>query len=269
MNILHTVIFSLCLSVACLQASSSSPALALVREITDEDVRAAGQQYSKDLAGATKDVLNSYVHELCMPGRLITEDRDGVVALAGAGADVTTPAFYHLLRKAVKAEDDSLTEFLLRKGVNPNITGVIEWPILLDCTKLSTLQLLLIHRVDVTAKDPELSTCLHYLVSRTYMLPDEEEMIALLLASGAELNAKDVRGRTPLVCAVAKRRNIEIVKKRVHALLAPGAETHRCFEGKTAAALLRERADEYDTQAHKEPFYALADFIESNLGNLD
>ena len=87
------------------------------------------------------------------------------------------------------------------------------WEALLYCSE--SMSILLSKGVDVTARDTEGKSALHYAAQAGYA-----DSVALLLDSGAEIDGRDQRGMTPLMCAAATNIDASVVDL----LLARGAD---------------------------------------------
>ena len=76
-------------------------------------------------------------------------------------------------------------------------------------------------------------------------------LIAPLIAAGAQLEARDVRGRTPLLTACAPDgRSFSLITPIVAALITAGADAHAvCSDGKGALELLQDRGTGADAIA--------------------
>ncbi len=83
-------------------------------------------------------------------------------------------------------------------------------------------QILLIHKANPNIPTPSGYTLLHSAVSSNKM-----SLASLLLNHGAELNALDAKGNTPLDIARKKRAKQKSYQKIEHLLLAKGAKSSK------------------------------------------
>ncbi len=129
------------------------------------------------------------------------------------------------LLTAVVRFNTAAASALLEGGAKPDLYGPGEQTPLLVAARLSHTNLigsLLRHGADIKQVDSEKRTVLHWLVSDNNRYAggsDREEVVGFLVALGANPNAQDKRGMTPLHYA-ARRDNAAWIK----ALIANGAD---------------------------------------------
>ncbi len=93
-------------------------------------------------------------------------------------------------------------------------------------------RLLLEHGAEVNARNDDGITLLHILA--------DAEAVHIVVAAGAELEAVDMHGRTPLLELSSEEDRVDVIE----ALLAAGADIQACDkQGHTALALARRRDD--------------------------
>ncbi|MBB3342278.1 ankyrin repeat domain-containing protein [Luteimonas sp. RC10] len=142
-------------------------------------------------------------HEGNTPLHLAARSSDpGVVALlrdAAAELDVTNHDALTPLGVACAAGNWRLAKFLLEHGARPEVEGAT--PALLaaaggDEDDAAGVQLLIRHKGRVDARDRQRRSALHVAASHGHT-----EILAALLAAGADVRARDNDGRTPLLDA--------------------------------------------------------------------
>jgi len=159
-----------------------------------------------------------------------------VKLLLEVGADVearsitgTTPLF-----GAVAAGVD-ITRLLLDKGANPNAVSQTGQTPLMATRSSDIVSLLVARGADVKARSKRGETALADVVGR-----GDLEAARLLLDTGADVNAVDYRGYTPLMHATQYDRDaLEIVRL----LLAHGAHVNVTAEGQTPVSIAARRGD--------------------------
>jgi len=129
-----------------------------------------------------------------------------------------------VMHHAARAGHDSVVQLLLDSGVHVDATERFEpTPFLCAalCQRISTALLLLDSGADIEArhKSADGGTALHI-----FAASGNSSMISLLLALGANIEARDSRGRTPLLCAAGPGGTGRI--QAIHLLLDHGANTN-------------------------------------------
>lgn len=116
------------------------------------------------------------------------------------------------LFKAVLNRDSINVELLLDKGGNPNFKmkqGAFEMSMLITAVQnqdYKTTKLLLEHKAEVDFKDWFKTTALMYAVNK-----GNKPIVELLIANGADPNAKDEQGNSVL-SAAKESKNEEVIK---------------------------------------------------------
>jgi ankyrin repeat protein len=144
-------------------------------------------------------------------------DREAVALLLAAGADPNlvdrrgvSPLLASLLA-IYDAEDRHLeiAQMLLARGADVNLAGPGPWPTPLFAavrrhpTALRLILLLLDHGADPNARDQAGATPLMSVVQPAYVPPGTLDVIRLLVGAGADVNARDGAGRSVAAIAAA------------------------------------------------------------------
>jgi len=168
-----------------------------------------------------------------------------VKLLLELGADVEarsivgeTPLF-----AAASASAES-TRLLLDKGANPNAVSQTGSTPLMSVRSSDVVGTLIAHGADAKVRSKRGETALADAASR-----GDRAACTLLLEKGADVNAVDYRGYTPLLQAVQyDRDSIELVKL----LLARGANVTAVAEGQTAVSIAVRRGETELTRLLRE-----------------
>jgi ankyrin repeat protein len=168
-----------------------------------------------------------------------------VKLLLELGADVEarsivgeTPLF-----AAASASAES-TRLLLDKGANPNAVSQTGSTPLMSVRSSDVVSTLIAHGADAKVRSKRGETALADAASR-----GDLAACTLLLEKGADVNAVDYRGYTPLLQAVQyDRDSIELVKL----LLARGANVTAVAEGQTAVSIAARRGETELTRLLRE-----------------
>lgn len=146
-----------------------------------------------------------------------------------------------LMIAATSAYSAELTAMLLRRGADPNTTdywGRTALHCVASTCWIDVLEALLTASADVDSRTPDGSTPLHEATRNT---DAETRAIRILCQHGANLNARDNRGLTPLHVAMEKS-----MANAAQALLDLGADpTIRDAAGRTPVELVHEAVREY------------------------
>jgi ankyrin repeat protein len=159
-----------------------------------------------------------------------------VKLLLEVGADVDARAITGTtpLFGAVAAGVEN-TLLLLDHGANPNIPSQTGATPLMVARTADVVWLLVAKGARINARSKRGETALAAAAGR-----GEDESVELLLSKGADVNATDYRGYTPLMHAAQYDRDaLEVVRM----LLAFGANANVTAEGQTAASIAAQRGD--------------------------
>ncbi len=141
-------------------------------------------------------------------------DPDAMRLLLEHGADPnltdhrgTSPLLHALLPYRGEATRLEVVNLLLGKGADVNARAPGDHRTALHQAlrpgHASVVQALLQHGADPNARDDAGSTPLMYAVQRSYLTADTADIVRLLAKAGADLNAQDATGRTAVVLAAA------------------------------------------------------------------
>ncbi|KAH6889253.1 ankyrin repeat-containing domain protein [Thelonectria olida] len=116
------------------------------------------------------------------------------------------------LHLAVSNNHEAIVRLLLERGVNPEVTNIQGWKPLAIAARngpslLPTVELLLQYGADVGSINRRLNESALHVCAETGFC----EMARILLDHGAQVDFRDLRGRTPLFKAVSGRR-IDMIK---------------------------------------------------------
>ena len=151
------------------------------------------------------------------------------VVAASAQTDTRRDTLFSAIQRGAAGE----VERLLKSGVSPNVADAEGTPALMAATLFADarmVELLLKHGADSNRADTSGATALMWAV------PDVEK-VRLLLARGANVNARSGTERTPLLVAAAYPRTVDVLRL----LLDRGADLRA--QGTTALALAVRSAD--------------------------
>ena len=155
-----------------------------------------------------------------------------LVVGASAQTDTARDAFFSALHMGAVGD----VERLLKSGVSPNIVDAEGTPALMAATLFAgvdMVELLLTRRADPNRADASGATALMWAVPNM-------EKVRLLLARGANVNARSATERTPLLVAAAYPGTVDVLRL----LLDRGADLHaQDRAGATALALAVRSAD--------------------------
>ena len=134
----------------------------------------------------------------------------------GARFDVEGPDGWSTFRYAVSAGSRDLIELFVAKGAR---VSSLHWAAWLG--NLAQVGSLVEQGTDIVAKDGELGwTPLHAAVFAGYSeigftFREHKEIIEILIAKGADVNAENKQGRTPLQCATVRQQTeiVELLRK--------------------------------------------------------
>ncbi|MDO5567400.1 MAG: ankyrin repeat domain-containing protein, partial [Planctomycetia bacterium] len=105
----------------------------------------------------------------------------------------------NLLQYACFKGNREIVQFLLDKGLNPNMRGTNNTPAYFySCGKPEFLKMMLERGADVSLRNNVQGTAMHFAAANGAL-----ESVRLLVEAGADPNAKDSNGETPLVIARA------------------------------------------------------------------
>lgn len=131
----------------------------------------------------------------------------------------TEQIFVPPLIEAVQANDLSEVKKLLENGANPNTQDESSESALAIASRLNSTDIgivaeLLKHKASLDNRNGDLTTPLHAAVKSGYYY--NAQKIELLLAYGADINAQDLWGKTPFMCAChdEKLECIELLLKK-------------------------------------------------------
>lgn len=161
-----------------------------------------------------------------------------LLALLGLGpAQAAEPATVKTFHDAVHRGDVATVRALLAKdaalAVSTDRFGFQPVHLLDMYFERAILELLLANGADVNAVNDDGTTLLHILTD-PYAVP-------VVVAAGGRLEARDMRGRTPLIAKAGEGDTADVMA----ALIAAGADVHaRSPSGETALSNAREQQDE-------------------------
>ena len=152
----------------------------------------------------------------------------------GADVDVRSIVGQTPLFAAVGASVES-TRLLLDKGANPNMVSQTGATPLMGARHWDVVSLLVAHGANATARSKRGETALGDAAGR-----GDLSAVKLLLEKGADVNAADYRGYTPLLQAVQYDRDSPDIVKL---LLERGANVNAVAEGQTAVSIAARRGE--------------------------
>lgn len=157
-------------------------------------------------------------------GAILRENYASVHCLIEFGADVNVDdTFFTPLTAAMVGDQIDIIRLLLHKGANPNIAARIgDFPLIEAASKQSTriAGMLLAKGANVDIQST-CSTPLMSAIAWKSLLKNNDDMVTLILAHGADPNTPNLEGDTPLMVAAVKG-DIQTAKL----LLAMGAKVN-------------------------------------------
>uniref|UniRef100_A0ABD2XH59 Uncharacterized protein n=1 Tax=Trichogramma kaykai TaxID=54128 RepID=A0ABD2XH59_9HYME len=155
----------------------------MIKDLVDYILEDASENYQDDHG-------YSYLHGACMTGNVAAALR-----FMSQGADVALDTYdYSPLHIAVQYKNTEIVEILLKHGANPNHR---------DCDQSTPL-----HRLVQVQR--YLCDCDYSCLSCADKKP-ADEIVAMLMESGANIEARDCFGDTPLQAAVS-RFNVDLTR---------------------------------------------------------
>lgn len=118
-----------------------------------------------------------------------------VILKHGGDVDIQDKLGFTPLTVALLNDDPAMAQKLIDRGADVNLQSFDGFPPLISCKRLETINALLDNGANVNIVNGEESGVLHHFVSQEECTP---EMFQRLIVAGADVNARDMNGRTPL-----------------------------------------------------------------------
>lgn len=134
-------------------------------------------------------------------------------------SDYKKNTILHLLANDTSMDDDIITifELLLSKGANinaKNVNGLTPLHIAVRnrSLKIDFIKLLLKHKVNIDSVDEDGKTPFHLLCKNSWSDRKNEEIIDILISAGADIDARDKHGLSPLYTACLSNNKSIVLK---------------------------------------------------------